>query len=579
MNKLSKLLIVSVLSLFILSCGAERTREQKVSAMINRIESPFFIGSMSIQTLMDKSEIMKEGTLPFTYYQVISFFLDVNLTGIDYDTKAQFVVGEGESFLPNFYGIFKVGKEETFVKLLEVEAGAEIKEKEGMKYTVKDKEGYCVVWNEEFAVVSNIPMDLAAMLSGKGGKQGEKMIDKNIEIIKAAEEGEVNDKYVSFLEKDADLAMLYDGKGFFEYMTLMSMDDSEELEKVREIYEGMGYQIFLNFDDGKVTLELEADLDEKLIADLSFIGKSGVSDKMFKYGKSNSPLLTGSLKMELGGFLDYVKDISPDDFDGMTKDMEEKGLAIDDIKSALSGEAVYMIEEIVSTEEVYDFGYEEPITIKRDLPVFAIVLGVSDKSVIENKIVEMMTAGAQELVSTDPTQGVVAEMPKIEVMPNGVVNLGEAFLFLLDDALFMSNDSVWANKIAAGKGVKVDNPNGILTENPMGIYANLSSIAKMAGMADADAAKYLDVFTKFYGSANLQGGKFTLELKDASKNSMNIITVMIGEGLAEFERLSNPDIDAILEESVEETEDAFEKLEDDMKDVEKEIEKMIEKVQ
>lgn len=563
MSRLSKLVTVSILSLLIVSCGTDRTREQKVSSMINGMDAPFFIADLNLQTLMDKSEVMEEGTLPFTYYQVITFFLAKDLTGIDYATNAQFVVGEGESFLPNFYGIFKIENEELFIELIEVEANAEIKEKDGMKYAVKGTDGYCVVWNEEFAVISTIPQDISSMISGDASEQGEKMITKNIELIKSGDEGTVNEDYVAFLKKDADISMMFDGKGFYEYMTLMAMEDEEELEKVKEIYQGTTVEMFLNFNEGSIDLELITELDDELKTQLSFMGKLGVSDKLFKFGKTKSPLLVGTFKVEIDGMMDYFKDMSLEDYDKMMTEMEENGLALEDVKSAMTGEIVYMVDGMIKKEEVYDFGYEEPITIATDEPIFALVIGVGDRGLIETKLQEVMVASQLDEASLEQNGSFIEDLPVINVMENGVIEMGDAYIYLMDDALFMSNDSAWTNMIASGNGVKVDNPKGILNENPIGLYANLSSLMdpKIVGGENSEIFKAL---TSFSGSLSLDGGKFTIEMADDSQNALKIITVMVGSTLAEFEKNMNLEMEAILEEGLEETEDAFDKLEKEL---------------
>lgn len=572
-----KILMVSVLGLVVLSCSKDRTREQKVSAMISEIDSPFLVGSMNLQNLMDKSEVMEEGTLPFTYYQVISFFLAVELTGIDYNTDAQFVMGKGESFLPQFYGIFKVDKDELFTTLLEVEANAEIKEKEGYKYAIKDKESYCLAWNEEFAVISNIPMDFAALLSGKG-KGGEKQIDKNIAIIKASEDGEINEDYVAFLEKDADVAMMYDGRPFYQYMKSMSMEESEDLEKMKDIYEGMKYEMYLNFTKGNVEMELIADLDTELKDKLNFIGDKGVSAKLFKYGKNKNPLLAGGYKVDIAGFLDYFKSISKEDYDKMTEDVTEAGLEIEDIKDAFSGEMVYMVDEVVEKEVVYDFGYDEPIKMKETEASFGVVIGLANKAIIEDKMKEimMMQPTGNEMVSTDQDPGFdMADMPTMEIMPNGVVKTGEAYIFLGKDVLFMSNDSAWTNLIAAGNGIKINNPNGILNDKAMGMFADLSKLSPIGGM-DEEQAEMLAMFSSFSGSVNLDGGKFTIEMTDDSENSLKMITMVVGAALAEIEKSMDPELEAELEEAIEDGEDAFDMLDEELKDVD--LEEVEEKV-
>ncbi|MCB9224074.1 MAG: hypothetical protein H6582_07870 [Crocinitomicaceae bacterium] len=580
MKLVGKVLLVSVLSILIVGCKKDRTREEKVSAMIDKVDSPFFIANVNLQNLMDKSEIMKEGTLPFTYYQVISFFLAVELTGIDYDTDAQIIVGEGKAFLPNFYGIFKVKDEALFTTLLEKEANATIQEKDGMKYAIKESEQYCVVWNEEFAVISNIPLDFASMLTGGGGKEGQKMVDKNIEMINYGEEGEVNADYVTFLTKDADLSMLYNGKGFYSYMSSMAMEDKEEVEKMKDLYEGMSYEFYLNFNNGNIDLEMVADLDDKLKEQLSFIAKDGVSNKMLGYGKSSNPLLVGSYKMSVPGMLDYFKETSEEQYEKMVEDLGKEGLKIEDVKDALSGEIVYMVENVIQKEEVFDFGYDEPITIKNDEPLFAIVLGVSDKSIIEKKIQDVLTGGQNDLATVDGDEVGAEKGPEMELWPNGVINMGDAYLFLKDDALFMSNDSSWANMIASGKGVKVANPDNVVTENPFGIFVDISKMKQYDG-ANKDAAQYAELFESFKGSANLDGGKFTLNLTNKDENALKVLTVTVGSILADFEKEMNPDMEAELEEAIKETEsiegmptqqevekavdDAFDKLENELK--------------
>ncbi|MEX1003273.1 MAG: hypothetical protein WDZ35_14230 [Crocinitomicaceae bacterium] len=558
MKKVRSILVTAMIAVLLMGCSKERTREQKVSTMISEIRSPFFIASMNLQDLMDKSEVMKEGTLPFTYYQVITFFLEQDVTGIDYETEAQVVVGEGKSFLPNFYGIFKIKDEKKFVELIEKEANAEVKEKEGMKYAIKDKEKYCVAWNDEFAVISNIPMDFAAMLSGKGGKEGMKMIDKNIALIKAANDNEINDTYVTFLENKSDVAMLYEGKGFYGYMESMAMGEKEDLEKVKELYEGMSYELYLNFEKGSVNMEMVANLTDELKEKIDFIGKEGVREKLLAYGKSANPMMVGSYKVDVNGALEYFKKLSEDDYQGMEDELNQEGLKIEDIKGAFSGEAVYMINGVEKKEQVYDFGYDEPIIIKTDEPVFAFVLGISDRKIIEAEMNEIVARELMETASTEQMGGYDGGS-KVQVLPNGVINMGKAFIYLSDEVLFMSNDSSWANLIAMGKGVKVNNPKGVVNENPFGMFTDLTQLSKIEGL-EKEGGEYAKLFKSFYGSANMDGGNFTLELTDASQNSLKVLTVAVGAALADFEKRMNPDMETELEEAVKNTEEELDKM-------------------
>jgi len=550
MNRIAKILIVSTLLLTIVGCSSDRTREQKVSAMIGEIEKPYIVANLSLQNLMDKSAVMEEGTLPFTYYQVISFFLDKKLTGIDYNTKIQAVAGEGESFIPNFYGIFKIEDEKLFAELVEVEANAEVKEKEGMKYVVKEKEMYCMVWKDDIAIISNIPMDLMSMLMGGGDGQGEKMIDKNIAIIKAAEEGEVDEEWVEFLNKDSDIAIHYDGEAGYSYALDMAVDNREEVEEMRDVIEGISLEMFIDFNNGSMDITFESDLSEDLLAELSFIGKEGVNKSMFSYGKTAKPMMSGAYKVELNGMFEYFKANSEEGYDEMVENVEKAGFVFDEIKGALTGEFVYMVDGIEQKEEVIDFGYGESFTHKETVGLFGIVVGLSDKSILEKMMQDMMMASL-ELADADYSQEQGVQ-PELNVLPNGIVQIDDAYIYLGDDVLFASNDSAWANKIASGNGVKIDNPEGILNSNPFAMLAKFDGLSEMEGM-DVEAKAYADIFSRFTGSLNVESGKFSLKLKDKSENSLKIIMAAVGSALADFEKMSNPAMDAELEEALNET--------------------------
>jgi hypothetical protein len=560
MNRVAKILIVSVLMLAIVGCSSDRTREQKVSAMIGEIEKPYIVANLSLQNLMDKSAVMEEGTLPFTYYQVISFFLDKKLTGIDYNTKIQAVVGQGESFIPNFYGIFKIEDEKLFTELVEVEANAEVKEKEGMKYVVKEKEMYCIVWKEDIAIISNIPMDLMSMLMGGGDGQGEKMVDKNIAIIKSAEEGEVNEDWVTFLNKDSDIAIHYDGEAGYSYALDMAVDNREEVEEMRDVIEGISLDMYIDFNKGSMDITYESELSEDLLAELSFIGKDGVNKALFRYGKTEKPMMSGAYKVEVNGMTDYFQANSEEGYDEMVENVEKAGFVFDDIKGAISGEFVYMVDGIERQEKVIDFGYGESFTHTETVGLFGIVVGLSDKSIVEKMMEDMMMASL-ELADTDYSdeQGV---RPELNMLPNGVVQIDDAYIYLGDRALFASNDSAWANKVAGGNGVTIDNPEGILNSNPFAMLAKFEGLSEMEGMDD-EAKAYADIFKRFTLSMNIESGKMALSLKDNSENSLKIIMAAVGSALADFEKMSNPEMEAELEEALNET---LEKLEDEIEE-------------
>ena len=129
MKKRYGLLGVLILTLFsITSCKTERTREEKVAALMNEINAPFLIMNTSPNTLIEKSGAM-DGALPFTYEMLVAFFLDKDVTGVDYDVDVQIIATNGPSFIPNFYGVFSIKNESAFIDLLETEANAKVQEK------------------------------------------------------------------------------------------------------------------------------------------------------------------------------------------------------------------------------------------------------------------------------------------------------------------------------------------------------------------------------------------------------------------------------------------------------------------
>lgn len=554
--------IFSIISLVLVlaSCGTDRTPEQKVSAMMSEINSPFFVANMNLQNLMDKSEIMKEGTLPFTYMEILGFFLEADVTGIDYATNTQIIVGEGSSFTPSIYGVFKIGDQEKFKELIETEAGAEIKEKEGYSYAIKESEHYCVVWKEDFAMISDIPIDLASLFSG-GGKEGEKKVTANIRIMKAAEEGEIDAEWESFFMNDADISMRYEGAGFYSYMDAMSFEESdEEMEQLKELYEGTNSDVFINFVDGAVEVEMVANLSEVLKKKLSFVPENGVSEKMLEFGKTNEPMMVGAYNIEAAGAMDYFKDISPYEYDKMMEDAEEAGISVDDLKKSMSGQIVYMVEEVVMKNEVVDFGYGESFEVKSTDPIFAVVLGLDDKSYIENKFNEVIAAQ----MAGEQIEG-MEDAPEIEVWENGVVKIGDAMVLLGEDFLFASNDTTWANMIANGDRNKVSNPEGVLNAKPIGLLMDLTQVSKMANSVDLPV-EYAKMIENMSLSANLQGGNIVINMVDKSQNALKVLTVTVGNALSDFEKSMNPEMESELEEAFQETQNAFDELEDDIND-------------
>lgn len=524
MKKIIKIVAVFCLSALMVTCGKERTREEKVSAIINKVDSPFVVMSMTPQNLMDKSGVL-DGVLPFTYELILSFFIDESVTGIDYTVKSQIVVGNG-NLEPSFYGIFKIKDESKFKELIEKEANATITEKEGFKTAAKEGDGYAVVWNEEFAIISNIPMDIFAMLNGTGGNQGDKTINKLIDLMKAAEDGEINTTYAEFLNKPADLSIYYDGKGLYNYLKNMLGQNADELEPVKESIEGLSAEAFLNFNEGEISFELINHLSDKLKTDLAFIQDKGVSEQLFNYANGKEPFFVGSYNIKFKDFFEFVERQSGEDgLEDMEYELANVGLSIDQVKKALSGEFVYMIDGMKEVVTVYDEGTEYEFSVTEPMPVFGIAMGVSDVSVINILLADSLK------------------------LPNGTYQMDKAFLCLKDNVLFASTDSSWTNRIASNNGTSIKENKDLYASKPIAMFMDFS---KLAGFGDEEITTFFKVFNQFKGSADMNGGLFTMSLHDKSKNSLRVLTELVANELDKMEKSMNQELEDELESAVQE---------------------------
>jgi hypothetical protein len=528
MNKVVKRLgLVLAFAAVLVSCSTERTREDKVAAMINEIDAPFFVANTVTKNLIDKSGAL-DGALPFTYEMLINFFIDESVTGVDYETDIQIVVGKGASFLPNFYGIFKIKNEATFIELLETEANAEIKEKDGYKYVVKSNDQYVIVWNEEFAVASNIPMDFSDMFSGGGGaKQGDKAVNKAIAVIDASAKGDINETFATFLKKDADISMYFEGKGFYAYLTDMAMGDEDELEESRDIIEGFNCEMALNFNEGSIDLTFISHLADEVKERLSFFNEGAVSSKYLKFGDSENPLVSLQYNANIKHYLDFAKEqMDERDYNRMEEDLNEFGLSVEDVKSAMTGEFVFMLSRIETREEVVDYGFGDPYTRTITDPVFGIVAGVSSKAVVEKALAESVQLGED------------------------MYKNGDAYLYLSDEFLFASGDSAWTMRIAEGKGVQIKDDKSVLTTSAFGVFVDLLKIGKMEEMQNGDMTVLFSMLEAATVSGNLEEMVMQVLLKDKSKNALRILTETLGNFSNGIDQAGQEALEEELEEAV-----------------------------
>ena len=489
------------------SCSTDRTREEKVSAIIGKIDSPFFVANMSPGNIIEKSGVT-DGALPYTQEMLLSFFIDEEITGVDYDVDVQIVMGKGGGYTPNFYGIFKIKNELAFKDLLEAEANAEINEKDGFSYAMKESDSYVVVWNDEFAVATSIPMDLAAMFSG-GSKEGMKTVDKTIELIKSAEEGEINTEYQAFLENVSDISMRFKGEPFYEYMEEMSMGMNDELTTYKETFDGMSVDFFLNFTNGSVDLQVLADLSDELREQINFFNSDPVDSKLFAYGNSKNPMFTLAYNVDLTKGIDYTKgQMSDNEYNELEEQLTEMGIDLENAKTGLTGDILFVVDRVDVKTEIIDWGYGDPYESKQPSPIFGLILGIEDVTVLTSLLEASDSIG------------------------EGVMKKGDAFLVIADEVLFSTNDSLWAVKVKNGGATAVSDRDGVLSSEPFALFLDFIQVDAMDDLDEAEAIVNELKALKLTG--NIDEMNFSLMMSDDSRNALRILTETIG-GLSEGE--------------------------------------------
>lgn len=544
-TKFKSIALLCLTTLFVFSCSTERSRDQKVSALINKINAPFLIVNALPDELIEKSGAL-DGALPFTYELLFSFFIDEEVTGVDYATDVQIVMAKGSSFAPDFYGIFKIKKESAFIDLLEKEANAKIEEKDGFKYVIKETDQFIIVWNSDFAIAANIPMDLKAMFGGQGKGEGAKTVDKCINLIKAATDEEVNEEYATFLSNDADISMHFSGKSFYAYLEEMSMGKAEELEKTKETLEDTKFDLLLNFENGSITIDMLASLSEELKEKIAFLKEGGEVDNLLAYGNTSSPIVSMGYNFDMSKGIGYIEEqLDEEDLEEVTRGLSEIGLTIEDAKNALGGGLLAIVDRVEIKEQFIDYGYGEPYKITEPMPVFAIALDVKDKSVIERVLISEMQKKMAE----------GEELPEnmMQDLTKGVMKNGDAFVVLKDDVLFSSNDSLWATKVLAGTTTPIENEGDILTKNAVGAFVNFLAVSEMDDLGDAKIM--VDLLTDLTFSGNSEEANTVISFKDKSKNALRILTETIANLANEGVQQGQADLEAELEEAIEAVEE------------------------
>lgn len=543
----SKFLLLLV---FVGCSRQEQSREEKVAGMINRLGSPFLIASVHLQSIMDKSQIMEEGTLPFTYYTLLNFFLSAESTGIDYATKVHIAAMKGTSFIPDVYAIFRVGDQKKFEELLEKEVNATIKEKEGIHYVLKSSEHYVVAWDEEFAVIATVPIDLTALLSG-GGDQGEKTVEKIMRIMRSEDATERNEERIAFLKYGADIAMRCEGKGVWEFLQSMPKTDEGLSSNWETMIKKWNQNVFIHFRKGSIEVETRSDPSSKLKERVAFLRSQHVDEALLKYSKSPTPLQVGTLNLDLEGLLDFLETNDEEAYRELADELKkEVDYSIDELKKSLSGEVVYMVdskEDLSNMEESVDSEQTEWTVLGTVQPSVGVAIGVTNRELLEKGI-------ARAIAKTNEKQAGSTDRflrEKVQVTENGVVDFGHGYLCLTDQLLFITEDSAWANQVAAGKGADIGDPEGLLSNKPFAFYSDCSNWTDRKGLGTSGTYLLapLHSISAHYADPELFGWIMHIKMTDSSQNALKVITSTIGTVLSQSERNDQAELETVLEEA------------------------------
>ncbi len=534
MKNFKIILTIALVNLLLISCNTERTRQDKVTAMISSIDSPFLIATLTPQNLIEKSGI-EDGVLSYTEQTLVSFFISSENTGIDNTEQVQIIAGKGTGMTPDIYSIFKLSNAEKFEALIKKELGEDVKEKDGFKYFVYDNY-YVIAWQGEFAVGCNTAIDFNTMFSGKGSSNN-KTINKCITLLKAGDTGTLNTEYNDLLSKDNDISTYFDAKNTFAYLKKMKLVNAKDLKKYETKYGTTTHESAINFEKGKITFDQNFILADILKEELGFIGTKGIDTDLFKYGKSKTPMLSYSLNVNSTKALDYFKkEMNEREFNQINKELNKVGFTADQLAESFSGQVLIMIDGLNTKTELVDFGYGEPFETKSNEPIMGAVFGIKDNSIF-NKLPEGVTVSQNGFMAFED----------------------ELFGCLTDDVFFISNDSNWVTKVMLGNTVDIEEKEE-LTDNPYGFYAT-NDIEKNKQLLEGDM-KIVTLFTKAYGFADLDNSKFTIELKNTSENALKVISKFLSEMGHQIESDMNSDIGEMLDEEIlEDVEDVMEEVE------------------
>ncbi len=553
MKKLSKVLAIIVLTSVMFSCGQKRTYQEKVSAMVSKVKAPFLIGSLNLQNLIDKSAVNEDGVLPYTYQTLTSFFLQEEGTGVDYDENIKIVLAKGP-MLPNMFAFFKIQDQSLFKEMIKAELNAKIKDKDGTNYFIKDKEGYVVAWQDETAIVANIPFDIKAMFSGNAD-DGHKTLNRMITLFEAADEGKINKDYQTFLTKNNDINLFLMPDSLVDYVNQMNpLKKKNAKDETFKDLEGSKIEITVNFENGQAVLESNMSFSDDFLAKINFIKNKGVDAKYLQFGKTEHPVLSYSFNVDLEKYLAFVDEFSKGDLlPDINSNLSKYGLSTDDIIKAFKGEVLVMMDGFKIESKVIDYGFGEPFEEQHVEPLIGAVIGLKNSAILTD-----LFANAQPVTET-------------------IMKLDNYFVVTKEDVLFLSNDSLWAVTVANNQ-TKTIQTNQVITQQPIASFTDFSnqSVAQYFKTQGYDPTTILESIVMF---TTVNQSKITVNLKDKSQNSLKVLVKFYSDMMADYEAKQNEEMEKILDQEIlDNLSEGIENLDSTLDEVSKEIDKTLQNV-
>jgi len=517
------LITILILTVGVISCGTKRQYNQKVEAMISKINKPFLISNFTPHNLIDKSGVNEDGVLPYTYQTLTSFFLKEEGTGVDFDERVQMVMAKGP-MMPNMYAFFKIKDNSLFKTMLKAELNADIKEKDEIEYFVKKKEGYVVAWQNENAIVANITFDLKSMFSGKADNGG-KTLNRLIKLFEYSNDGEINKDFETILNKSDDINYYVDIENLINYIEEMNPLASGEKNEKFEQFKDVTLQFAVNFEKGKVTLTADMDLSEDLFSKLNVLYDKGLSNQFLNFGKTDIPMFTYALNVDIENYFNLIEEFWQEEMiDNFDEQLSEFGLTKDDIVKSFTGEILVMADGYITKSQMIDYGYGEPFEETNSEPLIGIVLGVKDLSVFTG-----LFDSSEELA-------------------NNVNKINEMYFVIMNNMAFVSNDSLWAYNVATKQTTKITATKYVETK-PISMYVNFSNQAinnylKSKGNNPLNVIEYIEMF------GQITKGELEMSLTNKNENALKVLIRYYSDLMADIEAQQNQDMQNILDQEI-----------------------------